>query len=346
MLIITNISLSIIISILILKIAKNFLVIGLDEKIGTQKIHKKNAVRIGGLSIVLTTFITNFFIDKNTNDFLIPFLIVSLFFLIGFYEDITRSLSSVKRLILSITAASALIFFTSTTLNEVDLKIINNLLSFPLIAFLVSILGVSITSNAWNFIDGLNGLASGIASVTLLAFSYIALQNDIIIFSNILFSLSMIVFGFFLVNIFSGQIFLGDGGSYFLGALVAWSGLKLVNLEPLISAWGIFLIIIYPATEFTFSFLRRIISGKSPLIADSKHLHSLIYNYISSSKNSKLNNISNSISGLIIILYASIPAITSCIIGNDFNKIIFTIIAFIFTYILIYIFLSKKKKLR
>ena len=149
--------------------------------------------------------------------------------------------------------------------------------------------------------------------------------------------------GFFLVNIFFGQIFLGDGGSYFIGALVAWSGLKLVNLEPLISAWGIFLIIIYPATEFTFSFLRRIISGKSPLIADSKHLHSLIYNYISSAKTSKLKKISNSISGLIIILYGSIPAIISCLIGNDFNKIIFTIIAFILTYILIYIFLSKKK---
>tara|TARA_B100001248_G_C27381136_1_gene457006 strand:- start:1041 stop:2075 length:1035 start_codon:yes stop_codon:yes gene_type:complete len=343
MLIITNISLSIIISILTLLVAKNFFLIGLDEKIGTQKIHKKTAVRVGGLSIVSTILIVNVFIDKNANDFLIPFLIVSLFFLIGFYEDITRSLSSVRRLILSIIAASALIFFTSTTLNEADLKIINNLLSYPLIAFLVSILGVSITSNAWNFIDGLNGLASGMASVTLLAFSFIALQNDIIIFSNILFSLSLIVFGFFLVNIFSGQIFLGDGGSYFIGALVAWSGLKLVNLEPLISAWGIFLIIIYPATEFTFSFLRRIIFGKSPLIADSKHLHSLIYNYISSAKKSKLKNISNSISGLIIILYGSIPAIISCMIGNDFNKIIITIIAFIFTYILIYIFLSKKK---
>ena len=63
------ISLSIIISILTLIIAKNFLGIGLDEKIGTQKIHKKNAFRIGGLSIVLTTFIANFYIDKNTNDF-------------------------------------------------------------------------------------------------------------------------------------------------------------------------------------------------------------------------------------------------------------------------------------
>ena len=199
---ITYISLSIIISILTLIIAKNFLVIGLDEKIDTQKIHKKNAVRIGGLSIVLTTFIANFFIGKNTNDFSIPFLIVSLFFLIGFYEDITSSLSSVRRLILSIIAASVLIFFTSTTLNEADLKIINNLLSYPLIAFLVSILGVSITSNAWNFIDGLNGLASGMASVTLLAFSFIALQNDIIIFSNILLSLSLIVFGFFFSKYF------------------------------------------------------------------------------------------------------------------------------------------------
>ena len=131
----------------------------------------------------------------------------------------------------------------------------------------------------------------------------------------------------------------------FLGALVAWSGLKLVNLEPLISAWGIFLIIIYPATEFSFSFLRRIISGKSPLIADNKHLHSLIYNYVSSAKNSKINIISNSISGLIIILYGSIPAIISCIIGNDFNKIIYTITIFILTYILIYIFFIKEKKL-
>ena len=72
MLIITNISLSVIISILTLKIAKNFLEIGLDEKIGTQKIHKKNAVR--SIHIMNTSIVELYKFFLATENFKIPLL--------------------------------------------------------------------------------------------------------------------------------------------------------------------------------------------------------------------------------------------------------------------------------
>ena len=255
----TNIVLGITYSLLILYLSNKTLKFGLDENLGIQKIHKAKSFRLGGTAIflgLLTVIIIN---PKIYINYTMPFFFIFIIFIIGLVEDITRRLSPSKRLLMMIFFSALLVFFTDTKLNEVDLKEINYLLKLPFVAFIITVLGISITSNAWNFIDGLNGLASGMAVVTLFSLSVIASQNNLIEVSNIMFSLGSIILGFFFINLYTGEIFLGDGGSYAIGSFIAWFGLKMVNLENLISAWSIFLVIIYPATEFSFSFIRRII---------------------------------------------------------------------------------------
>ncbi len=333
---------SIFFSILILLIHKFLFKIGIDEQQGIQKIHRKSATRIGGISIFATGILVGFFFRDSYLQYSIVFLCIFLIFIIGLIEDITRKLSPTIRLVLTIFVCSILVFMTETRLDDVDLKFINFLLSQPLVAFFISALGISITSNAWNFIDGLNGLSSGTAFIVLISFSIIADQYNIIFLSNVLFSVAFIILGFLIVNLFTGQIFFGDGGSYAVGAFIAWSGIELVNQNNSILAWSIFLIIIYPATEFSFSFLRRIFTRKSPFVADNLHLHSLLYSYINELKLIGNTTFLNSVCGSFLVLFASVPALIALIIGNNLNFIFITLVFFIMTYVCFYVFLLKK----
>ena len=133
------------------------------------------------------------------------------------------------------------------------------------------------TSNAWNFIDGVNGLSSGIAFFVMLALSKLANDIGMLAHSNFLIILSFAVLGFWMVNVLTGKIFLGDAGSYTLGMIIAWFGIVISSKNESISSWSIFFLIIYVAYEFIFSVLRRILSKKSPFQADNLHLHSLVY---------------------------------------------------------------------
>ena len=65
---------------------------------------------------------------------------------------------------------------------------------------------------------------------------------------------SFSIFGFWLINVISGKIFLGDSGSLSLGFIISIYGIFIVLSIPQISPWSIFLIIIYPAAELMITF--------------------------------------------------------------------------------------------
>ena len=170
-----------------------------------------------------------------------------------------------------------LVFFTDTKVDDLDILWANKILLIPMFGFMFTVVGLTATSNAFNFLDGLNGLASGVALVALAIFIYYCFSNektDLMIICIILFSS---IIGFWFVNICTGKLFLGDSGAYLIGVLIAWIGVNLTLENSNISSWAIFLIIIYPATELIFTCIRRILHKKSPFEPDNFHLHSMIY---------------------------------------------------------------------
>jgi hypothetical protein len=84
------------------------------------------------------------------------------------------------------------------------------------------------------------------------------------------------VWGFFWVNWPYGKIFLGDGGSYFLGFSLAWVAVMLVERNSQISAFAALLVCVHPVTEVLFSVYRRKIKELHPGHPDRMHFHSLI----------------------------------------------------------------------
>ena len=83
--------------------------------------------------------------------------------------------------------------------------------------------------------------------------------------------------GFLLINYPSGRIFLGDGGAYLIGLLLAELSVLLVGRNSEVSPWFPLVLLAYPIWETLFSMYRRRMHGRSTGEADALHLHSLVY---------------------------------------------------------------------
>ena len=144
--------------------------------------------------------------------------------------------------------------------------------------------------NAFNMADGANGLVPGVATFALAIFFLIYARPAE---GALLFTCSI----FLLFNVFTGRFFLGDMGSYGLGAIIVIYGLQGV-IQGDFSAAMMAALLAYPCLDFLTSIGRRLARGYSPFAADNGHLHNLIYRWLKTYFNSSL--FANSLTGLLI----------------------------------------------
>ena len=148
----------------------------------------------------------------------------------------------------------------------------------PLGAVALTLLVVAGVANATNIIDGFNGLASMCVIFMLLALAYVGLQvGDRLVVTSALMTAGAVL-GFFLWNFPAGLIFLGDGGAYLLGFLVAELGVLLIARNPSVSPLFPLLLCAYPIFETLFSIYRKkFLRHMSPSLPDGVHLHMLVH---------------------------------------------------------------------
>ncbi|NOR55355.1 MAG: undecaprenyl/decaprenyl-phosphate alpha-N-acetylglucosaminyl 1-phosphate transferase [Sulfurovum sp.] len=297
-----------------------------SDKSRPQNYHSHTTPRAGGLGIFagLLLFVLSPFALK----LLLP---ISLAFLSGIFEDFHNSLSPRRRLALQIIAALSAVWLTDSVVTYLGLGI-----SMPYWAGVIfSIFAIVGMMNAVNIIDGFNGLASGIILLILLSFAIVSYtQHDMDIFYILLTTIGAIL-AFLFLNFPKGKIFLGDGGAYMLGFIVAIIGIFLASTYERVSPWYILAIFIYPVWEVIFSIIRKLYIGLSPMQPDSYHLHMLIYRHIT--KNNPLTSL--------FILGTTIPFMTlSTIFPNKSISNIFISLTFIICYCMLYYILYKKEK--
>jgi UDP-N-acetylmuramyl pentapeptide phosphotransferase/UDP-N-acetylglucosamine-1-phosphate transferase len=318
---------------------------GVDKNFDIQKIHLGKSLRMGGIVIFLSFFLNLYIFNISQSLLQIIFLCIIPVFVVGLIEDLTLNVSIKYRFFGSILTSILLVIFGDAFLKDIDIIWINHLLSISLISILITVLGITITANAWNFIDGLNGLSSGLGGLVLLCISYLSYKSSNFLMFEISLYLSATVFGFWIINVMTGKIFLGDSGAYLIGTLIAWSGVVISSGINSVSSWAIFLIIIYPATEAAFSFMRRLFTGKSVVKADDLHLHTLLYNF-ALHKFPKISALKlNTFCGFFLCLYGLIPMFVSIKLSGSFPEVVYFVVIFIFSYFLIYYMLLRNKKL-
>lgn len=289
-----------------------------------QNYHKDNTPRAGGIGILIGMFLIA--IVPLGLKFLLSIILA---FLSGIFEDFHNSLSPKIRLTLQMIAAISAVWLTNAVVTYLGLGI-----SMPYwIGVIFSIFAIVGMMNAINIIDGFNGLASGIVLLILLSFAIVSYQqNNLNIFSIVSVTAGATL-GFLLLNFPKGKIFLGDGGAYLLGFIIAVIGIFLASKYESVSPWYILAIFIYPVWEVLFSIMRKLSVGMSPMQPDAYHFHMLVYRQITHN---------NPLTALFII-GLTLPFMTlSTIFPNKSITNILIACCFILCYLLLYFFLYKK----
>ena len=255
-------------------VIKLALKIGATDQPGGRKIHKKQTPRLGGLAVFLSVILSTgiiFIIFPELFEGIQPYktriavIIFSLFsiFLLGFWDDLKSLNPGIKFGVQFIVAA--LVYFAgfkiSNITNPLDVGLLNvGMLDFPLTLFWI----VGIT-NAFNLIDGLDGLSSGVATIACITiFSVSALSGEI--WAAILaLILAGSLMGFLRYNFRPATIFLGDSGSLFIGFSLAL--LSIQSTTKISTGFAILfpmLVLGLPITDTIISMLRRFLSYYLP----------------------------------------------------------------------------------
>lgn len=274
---------SLAVTLVVIHVAKTHVHHLLDHDLsGPQKFHANAVPRVGGLGIVagmLCACPVIWFVDAAAGRLVVGLLLCGLpAFAAGLVEDFTKRVSPRSRLLATAVSAAMAIWFLGSVIVRTAIPGLDWLVGLPGAAALVTIFAVAGIANSVNIIDGFNGLASMCVVIMLLALAYVAFQiNDTAIFLLALAGIGAVL-GFFVWNYPAGLIFLGDGGAYFLGFLVAELSILLLVRNPGVSPLFPLLVCIYPVFETLFSIYRRkFLRAVPPSMPDGIHLHSLIY---------------------------------------------------------------------
>ena len=246
-------------------------------------LHSSPLPRLGGVAIFFSFFLTIAIAlivghfdrglslgvsDKLLSTILVPgFLIFSL----GVYDDIYSLGPYVKFAVQGV--AGAMVY--AGGLRILNLPVLfghhhfSNFIGFPL-----TILWVLAITNAFNLIDGLDGLAAGSALFSTLVVFVVALFGHSAAVSLMSLVLAGGILGFLRFNFNPATIFLGDCGSLFIGFMLSVLALYGTQKSPTIIAVAIPVVSFgLPILETVLSMVRRFISGRPVFTADREHIH-------------------------------------------------------------------------
>ena len=259
---------------------------------GKRKLHSAPVPRMGGLLIFLI-FLTSIFVfygDINSIKYYLFGAIV--IFSLGAYDDLLGSGWLLKFVYQTVAASQLLLFllpkFSSLTLFTIEFSIVPGI--FILVLFIVG------TINAFNLLDGLDGLVSGISLLVFTLLFFISL-NLLDTFSLVvLSSIAGCLIGFLKYNAFPARIFLGDSGSFFLGYLIV-SAVLIVSIDKTSEVLDLtfpVILLAVPIADTLKVLFERTLSGKHPFAADRTHIHHIVYS----------KNITHQTTVLIITIYS------------------------------------------
>lgn len=255
--------------------------------------------RLGGVSIAIMMFAyISFTFSTSTEPFLLNaterlgWVAVLSMGLLGLAEDLKPDcMSPLVRLAAQIVFLGGILLMSDAYIpDSLGLPVVDYLLGFPLASWILCTIFAVGFVNAVNMADGANGLIPGI---TFAAFFIFASETGRVFELGYMSACAV----FLVFNVISGRFFLGDMGSYGLGAAVALYGLWFVS-EGTFSAAFLACLLAYPCLDLLMSIFRRLKEGRSPFSPDNEHLHNRLFRQLN--KVIKKPVLANSITGLLI----------------------------------------------
>ena len=307
-----------------------------------QAFHNEAIPRSGGVASIISLFVffgIYYLLFSNT---LYEYIFLcTILFLVGYLDDIKMNVSPNIRLILMIVFLIIFIIFLPIEIKYIDLIFLNSLLDNKIFSTIFILLCFLFIVNGANLIDGFNGLLTINLIIINSVLLFINLNNNQFEFSFFLTAQVIILISFLLFNFPKAKMFLGDGGSYLFGSLVALNTIITNNLNTHISSFFFCILIFYLFFEVFFSFFRKIYQKKSPVLPDKEHLHMLSFIKVSQIFGANKGNYINSI---IINSIFSVLVLPSIYFADNSLICKYWFFSLILIYTLIYIRLYRLTK--
>lgn len=180
-----------------------------------EKIHSSPTPLLGGAAIFLSSFIIALITIKEfSNSYKALFIAGTIIFVSGLADDI-KPFSPLKRLFIQFISAVILVW------GGIYFTFLPNILWGKIGEIVLTIVWIVGITNAFNYLDGLNGLASGAAIISSFFFFIFTFTTGQPILTCVLAIFIGACAGFFPYNFFKGEIFLGNSGSTWLGFILA-----------------------------------------------------------------------------------------------------------------------------
>jgi UDP-GlcNAc:undecaprenyl-phosphate GlcNAc-1-phosphate transferase len=258
----------------------------LDVPLDGRRIHRRAVPRLGGVALYLSClaalsmlpFVDNLLTQTLSgfkSEFLTLFIPATLVLLLGVYDDLRGTNATVKFLGLGLIAT---LFYTMG--GRIDALSIPFAGSVPLptvVSFIVTVVWLVGIANAFNLIDGLDGLASGAALFSSLVLLAVSVSTERALTIVVALVLCGALAGFLRYNFNPASIFLGDSGSLFTGFVLA--ALSVLGTQKATTAVAIVVPILafgFPVVDTAMTMSRRLVSRKPVFQGDNEHIHHML----------------------------------------------------------------------
>ena len=246
----------------------------MDVPKDSRRMHTKAMPRFGGLAIFCGTMISTAVflaeLDPRIKGIMLGGVLI---YALGVVDDLKNLPAKVKFLGQTVIAV---IMYTY----DIRIEFITNFFGSgrselgTVLCFIITILWIVGITNTVNLIDGLDGLAAGTSAIASLCIAYVAYIHGMYLAAGAMLALAGGALGFLPFNFYPAKIFMGDGGSLFLGFMLSTMSI----LGPVKKA-TIFAVIIpvlvlgLPIFDTAFAIFRRLVNKRPIMEADKGHLH-------------------------------------------------------------------------
>lgn len=257
----------------------------LYDEPGERKLHHSSIPTLGGLAIFAGVVFSYTFWSSGFNYQATQYIIaaITLLFFIGIKDDIVE-LSPTKKIIGQIIAASILVFFGDIRIT--GLYGIFGVYEVPYwFSAFITVFTILVVVNAFNLIDGVDGLAAGIGAIASFTFGLWFYNYNQIALCILAFTLFSSLLAFLIYNFSPATIFMGDTGSLIIGLILSLLAINFIELSfesppyafPFRSSPAMAIaILIIPLLDTFRIFIVRLWNNRSPFKADKNHLHHIL----------------------------------------------------------------------
>ena len=247
----------------------------IDVPKDNRRMHKKPVPRLGGLAIFLGFMVSMLLFVRIDHQLKGILLGASIIVVLGVVDDMSPLRASFKFCV-QIVAALVAVFHgvVIEILSNPNVFAENPYWELNWLSIPITVLWIVGITNAVNLIDGLDGLACGVSTISAVSMLVIALlvsEGDVAL---VMASLVGACLGFMPYNRNPAKMFMGDTGSTFLGYILATISIQgLFKYYAIVSFAVPFLILGLPMFDTLFAIIRRLAHGQNPMAPDRGHIH-------------------------------------------------------------------------